>query len=160
MKAVILKTISLCCSVARSCPTLCNPMDCGMPGLPVLQYLPEFAQTHVRCVSDGIQPSHLLLPPSPLALSLSQSFPRSFPVSQLLHWVAKVLELQVQQQSFQWIFRTNFLGDWLVWSPCCPRDLQESSPTTQFKNINSSAPSFLYSPTLTSIDNYWKNHSF
>ena len=82
MKAVILKTISLCCSVARSCPTLCNPMDCGMPGLPVLQYLPEFAQTHVRCVSDGIQPSHLLLPPSPLALSLSQG---------LFQWVSSCI---------------------------------------------------------------------
>ena len=53
--------------------------------------------------------------------------------------------------SFQWIFKVDFLEDWLVWSPCCPRDSQESSPTPQFKSINSSALSFLYSPTLTSI---------
>ena len=45
------------------------------------------------------------------------------------------------------------------WSPCSPRDSQESSPTPQFKNINSSALSFLHSPTLTSIHDYWKNHS-
>ena len=49
--------------------------------------------------------------------------------------------------------------DWLVWSPCCPRDSQESSPTPQLKSINSSALSFLYSPTLTSIQDYWKNHT-
>ena len=60
---------------------------------------------------------------------------------------------------WQWIFMTDFLYDWLVWSPCSPRDSQESSPTPQFKNINSSALSFLYSPTLTSIHDYLKNHS-
>ena len=60
----------------------------------------------------------------------------------------KVLELKLQHQSFQWIFRTDFLYHWLVWSPCSPRDSQESSPAPQFKNINSSALSFLYSPTL------------
>ena len=49
--------------------------------------------------------------------------------------------------------------DWLVWFPCSPRDSQESSPTPQFRIINSSALSFLYSPTLTSIHDYWKNHS-
>ena len=58
--------------VAKSWPTLCDPMDCGMPGLPVFHYLPEFAQTHVHWVSDSIQPSHHLLPPSLLALNLSQ----------------------------------------------------------------------------------------
>ena len=68
-----------------------------------------------------------------------------------LQWVAKVLEFQLQHQSFQWIFRTDFLKDWLVWSPCSPRDSEEFSPTPQFKSINSLALSFLYSPTLTSI---------
>ena len=52
---------------------------------------------------------------------------RSFPMSSSSHQVAKVLELQ--HQSFQWIFRVDFLKDWLVWSPCCPRDSQASSPT-------------------------------
>ena len=75
------------------------------------------------------------------------------------HQVAKVLEFQLQLQSFQWIFRTDFLYDWLVGSLCSPTHSQESSPTPQFKNINSLVFSFLYSPTLTSIHDYWKNHS-
>ena len=75
-----------------------------------------------------------------------------------LHQVAKVLEFQ--HQSFQWIFRTDFLYDSLVGSPCCLRDFQESSPAPQFKSINSLALSSLYGPTLTSIHDYWKNHSF
>ncbi|MEA1078638.1 hypothetical protein U8M15_27455, partial [Klebsiella pneumoniae] len=57
--------------VAQSCPTLCDPMDCSTPGFPVLHCLSEFAQTHVHCVSDAIQPFHPLLPPSPSALNLS-----------------------------------------------------------------------------------------
>ena len=60
------------CLVTQSCPTLCDPMDCCTPGLPVLQYLLELAQTHVHRVSDAIQPSHPLLTPSPPTLSLSQ----------------------------------------------------------------------------------------
>ena len=59
-------------SVAQSCPTLCDPMDCSMPGLPVHRQLPEFTQTHVHRVSDAIQPSHPLLSPSPAAFNLSQ----------------------------------------------------------------------------------------
>ena len=70
--------------------------------------------------------------------------------------VAKVLEFQLQHQSFQWTPRTDLLYDGLVGSPCSPRDSQESSPTPQFKSINFSALSFLYSPTLTSIHDYWK----
>ena len=54
-----------CCSFAKWCPTLCNPMDCSMPGLPVPHYLPEFAWVHVLWIGDLIQPSHLLLPRSP-----------------------------------------------------------------------------------------------
>ena len=54
----------------------------------------------------------------------------------------------------------RFLEDWLVWSPCSPRDSQESSPTPQFKSINSSVLSLLYGPTLTSIHDHWKKHSF
>ena len=61
-----------CCSVTQSCPSLWDPMDCSMPGIPVLHHHPEFAQTHVHWVSDAIQPSHPLLPPSPPALNLSQ----------------------------------------------------------------------------------------
>ena len=67
-----------CCSVAKSCPTLCNPMDCSMPGSSVLHYLSEFAQAYAQWVSDAIQTSHSRSPSSsPLNLSQSESFPRS-----------------------------------------------------------------------------------
>ena len=91
-----------------------------------------------------------------------QSFPASgsFKWVSSLHQVAKVLEFQLQHQSFQWIFRTDLLQNGLVGSPCSPWDSQESSPTPQFKSTNSLVLSFLYSPTLTSIHDYWKNHNF
>ena len=146
-------------SVAQSCPTLCDPMNRSMPGLPVHHQLPEFTQTHVHLVGDAIQPSHLLLSPSPPALNLSQH-QGLFRWVSCLHQLAKVLEFQLQHQSFQWTPRTDLLLDVLVASPCRPRDSQESSPTPQFKSINSSALSFLYGPTLTSIHYYWKNHRF
>ena len=108
---------------------------------------------------DAIQPSHPLLSPSPPAPNPSQH-------QGLLQWVssshqvAKVLEFQLQHQSFQWTPRTDLLQDGLVGSPCSPRGSQKSSPTPQFKGINSSELSFLFSPTLTSIHDYWKHHSF
>ena len=68
--------------------------------------------------------------------------------------------MELQHQSFQWIVRVDFLWDWLVWFPCCPRDSQESSEASEFKSVNSLALSLLYGPTLTSIHDYWKNHSF
>ena len=71
-----------CFSVAKTCPTLCDPMDCSMPNTPVLHYLLEFAQIHVHWVSDAIQPFHPLLPPFPPVLNLSQH-QGFFPVSQL-----------------------------------------------------------------------------
>ena len=145
-------------SVAQSCLTLCNPMDCSTPGFLVHHQLPELAQTHVHWVSDAIQPSHPLSTPSPSAFNLSQH-QGLFQWVSSSHQVAKVLELQLQHQSFQWIFRTDILYDWLVWS-YSPRDPQESSPTPQFKSINSLVFSFLYGPTLTSIHDHWKNHSF
>ena len=145
-------------SVAQSCPTLCDPMNHSMPGLPVHHQLPEFIQTHVRQVSDAIQPSH---PPS------SPSSPASNPSQHhsLFQWVnsspevAKVLEFQLQHHSFQRNPRVDLLQKGLVGSPCSPRDSQESSPTPQFKSINSSVLSLLHSPTLTSTHNHWKNHS-
>ena len=77
-----------------------------------------------------------------------------------LHQVAKVLELQPQHQSFQWIFRVDFLWVWLVWSPRRPRDSQESSLAPQFKSSDCLALSLLHGPTLTSIPDCWKNHRF
>ena len=138
---------------------LCDPMDCTTPSLPVHHQLPEFAQTHVHWVDDTIQPSHLLSSPSPPAFNLCQHQGLFQSVSSS-HQVSKVLEFQLQHKCFQWIFRTYLLKDGLVASPCSPRDSQESSPTPQFKRINSLALSFLYSLTLTSIHDYWKNHSF
>ena len=93
--------------------------------------------------------------------SCPQSFPASgsFQMSQLFTLVFKVLEFQLQHQSFQWTPRTDVLYDELVGSSCSPRDSQESSPTPQIKSINSSVLSPLYSPTLTSIHDNWKNHS-
>ena len=101
--------ICYCCSVAKLCSTLYDPMDCSRPGSSVVHYLLEFTQTHVHWISDAIQPSHPLLPPSPPALNLSQH-------QGLFHWVGssnqvtKVLELQPQQQFFQWIFKTFLSG--------------------------------------------------
>ena len=94
-------------SSVQSCPTLCNPMDCSMPGLPVHHQLLESTQTHVHWVGDAIQPSHPLSSPSP-AFNLSQ-YQGLFKWVCSLHQVAKVLEFQLQYQSFQWIFRTDFL---------------------------------------------------
>ena len=111
---------------------LCDPMDCSMPGFLVLHYLLEFAQKHVHQVEDAIKPSHPLLSPPP-ALSLSQN-QSPFQWAGSSHQVARVLELQPQHQSFQWIFRVDFLEDWLVWCPCYRRDSQKSfSCTTVWK---------------------------
>ena len=145
-------------SVAQSCPTLCDPMKRSTPGLPVHHQLPELTKTHVDRVGDAIQPSHPLSPPSPPALNLSQH-QGLFQWVSSSHQVAKLLEFQLQHQSYQWTPKTYLFQDGLIGSPCSPRDSQESSPTPQFKSINSSVLSFLHSPTLTSIHDYWKNHS-
>ena len=98
---------SSCSSVAQSCPTLCNPMDCSTPGFPVPHHLPELAQTHVHWVGDAIQPSCPLLTPSAPALYVSQH-QGLFQWDRSSHQAAKVLELQLQHQSIQWIFRVDF----------------------------------------------------
>ena len=100
-------------SVTHSCPGLCDPMDCSTPGFPVHHQFPALAQTHVHWVSDAIQPSHHLPSPSPPAFYLSQH-QGLFQWVSSSHQVAKVLELQLQHQSFQWIFRIDsFRTDWL-----------------------------------------------
>ena len=112
----------------------------------------------LTCITSVMPSSHrilcrplLLLPPIPPSISLFQS------VSSL-HEVAKVLKFPLQHHSLQRNPRAD-LQNGLVGSPCSPRDSQESSPTPQFKSINSSALSFLHSPTLTSIHDHWKNHN-
>ena len=93
--------------VTQLCPILCDSMDCSTPGFHVNHQLLELAQTHVHRVGDAIQPSHPLSSPSPPAFNISQH-------QGLFQWVsssqvAKVLEFQLQHQSFQWTFRTDFL---------------------------------------------------
>ena len=100
-------------SVAQSCLTLCNPINCSTPGLPVHHKLPEFTQTHVHWVSDAIQPSHPLSSPSPPAFNFSQH-QGPFQWVSSSHQVAKVLEFQLQHQSLQWAVRLiSFRMDWL-----------------------------------------------
>ena len=145
-------------SVAQLCPTLCDPMNRSTSGLPVHHQLPEFTQTHVHRVSDATQPSYPLSSPSSPAPNPSQH-QGLFQWVNSSHEVTKVLEFQLQCQSFQWTPRTDLLYNGLVGSPWSPRDSQESSPTPQFKSINPLALSFLHSPTVTSVHDHWKNHS-
>ena len=133
-------------------------MNRSTPGLPVHHQLPEFTQTHVHRVSDAIQPSHPLSSPSPPAPSPSQH-QSLFQWVNSSHEVTKVLELQLQHHSFQRNPRADLLQNELVGSPCSPGDSQESSPTPEFKSINSLAFSFLHSPTVTSIHDHRKNYS-
>ena len=95
-------------SVTQSCLTLCNPMDCSTPSFLVHHQHPELTQTHVHRVGDAIQPSHPLSSPSPPAFNLSQH-QGLFQLISFSHQVAKVLEFQLQHQSFQWIVRTDIL---------------------------------------------------
>ena len=95
-------------SVAQSCPTLCDPRDYSRPGLPVHHQFPELTKTHVHWVSDAIQPALPLSSPSPPAFNLSQHQDLFQWVSSS-HQVAKVLEFQLQHQSFQWTLRTDLL---------------------------------------------------
>ena len=96
-------------SVAQSCPTLCNHMDCNMSGLPVHHQLPELAQTHVHRLGDAIQLFHPLSSPSLPTFNLSKH-QGLFQWVSSSHQVAKVVEFQFQHQSFQWIFRTGWIS--------------------------------------------------
>ena len=141
-------------SVTQLCLNLCHPMDCSMPGFPVHHQFLELTQTHVHWVGDAIQPTYPLWSPS-----LPFLFPsnRVFSNESVLHirW-PKYWSLSFSiHPSNEYSGLISFRLDWL--------DLlavQESSPTPQFKSIYSLALSFLYSPTLISINDYWKNHSF
>ena len=147
-------------SVTQSCLTLCDPMDCSTPGLPVHHQLPEFTQTHVYRVSDAIQPSHPLLFSFPPTFNLSQH-QGFFRWVSSTHQVAKVLEFQLQHQSvLQMNIQDWFPLGWTGWISLLSKELSRVFSTSQLKSINSSVLSFLYGPTLISIYDYWKNHSF
>ena len=95
-------------SVAQPYLTLCNPMNCSIPGLPVHHQFLEFTETHVLWVSDAIQPSHPLSSPSPPAFNPSQH-QILFKWVSSSHQVVKVLDIQLQHQSLRWIYSTGFL---------------------------------------------------
>ena len=133
-------------------------MDCSTPGLSVPHHLLKFAQVRVHCIGDVIQPSHLLMPCSPSALNLSQHQGLSQWVS-CSHQMTKILEFQLQHQSFQWVFRVDFPEDGLTWSPCYPMDSQEPSLAPLFKSINFWMLRLLYDPALTTVRDHWEDHS-
>ena len=144
-------------SVAQSCLTLCDPMNCSTPGLLSITN----SQSWLKLIPiESVMPTGhlilccplLLLPPTPPSI-------RVFSNNQLFAWGGQSTGVSIKHQPFQWTSRTDLLSDELVGFPCSPRDSQESSPTPQFRSINFSALSFLHSPTLTSIHDHWKNHS-
>ena len=133
---------------------LLRPHFCSMPGLPIHHQLPEFTQTHVHWVGDVIQPSHPLLSPSP-AFNLSHH-----QMSQLFASDGQSIGVSASTSVLPTNIQDWFLLGWTHWIFLQSGDSQESSPAPQFKSINSSVLSFLYSPTLTYIHDYWKNQSF
>ena len=144
-------------SVIQSCSTLCNPMDCSTPGLPVHHQLQGFTQIHVHWVGDVIQPSYPLSLPSPPTFNLSQHQSLSNESALCIGW-PKYWSFSFNiSPSSEHPGLISFRLDWL-------HSLQSKgharvSSTPQFKSINSAALSFLYSSTLTSMHDYWKNHS-
>ena len=133
-------------SFTQSCLTLCDPINCSTPGFSALYQLLELAQTHGHWVGDAIQLPQPFLP-LPTIFPSIRVFSNEFFTSG-----AKVLELQLQHQSFQWIFRTDFL--YLTGLILLSKGLSRVFSYTTDQSINSSVLSFLYGPTLTSIHDY------
>ena len=154
-----LKMHYCCCSVMQSCPILCDPMDCSMPGHPVLHHLIKFAQTHVHWVHDAIQPSHLL---SPQLSSCLQSFPASgsFPKSWLItsggQSIIVSASTSVLQMNIQDWFPLGLIGLIFLLSKGFSRVF--SNTTVQKHQFFSAWLSFWFSSH--SIHDYWENHSF
>ena len=138
-------------SVTQSHLTLYDSMDCDIPGFPIHHQLQKLAQTHVHWVSDAIQPSHPLLSLSPPAFNLSQH-QGLFKWVSSSHEVAKVLEFQLQHQDW-------FPLGWTGWISLQSKELSRVFSNITVQSINSLVFSFLYSPILTFIHDYWKNHS-
>ena len=147
------------CSVAQSCLPLCNPMNRSMPGLPVHHQLPEFTQTHVHRV---VMPSShlilccplLLLPPIPPSIRVFSN-ESTLRMRWLKYWSFSFSISPSNEHPGLIFFRMDWLDLLAVQGT-----FQESSSTPQFKSISSSAFSLLYGPTLTSMHDYWKKHSF
>ena len=145
-------------SVTQSCLTFCDPMDCSIPGFPVHRQLPELAYKliSIELVLDHPTILSFVLPLS----SCLQSFPGlgSFPMNQFFASTGQGVGASALASILPMTIQDWFPLGWTVGS-CSPRDSQESFPMPQFKSINSSALNFLYSPTLISMHDYWKNHS-
>ena len=141
-----------CCSVAQSCLTLCDPMDCSTPGSSVLHYLLEFAQIPVHWVSDAIWPSHPLLLPSPFTLIFPGIRVFSSELALCIRW-PKYWSFS-NSSSSEHSGLISFRIDWFDLLTI-QGTLQESSPAPRFESINSLALSLLYDPTLTSVHDYW-----
>ena len=149
-------------SVAQSCPTLCDPMNCSTPGLPAYHQLPEFTQTHIHQVGNATQPCDPLLSPF-------SSCPQSLPASESFSSESTLLMRWPKCGSFSFSINPSkehpglisFRMDWLdlLAVQGTLKSLKGLS-APQFKSINSSVLSFLHSPTLTSIHDHWKNHRF
>ena len=142
-------------SFAQSCPTLRDAMDQCQASLSI-----NNSQSPPKPISiESVMPSNHLILCRPLLLP-----PSIFPSIRIFQWVSSLPHGQSIGVSASTSVLLMNIQDWFPlgwtgWTPCSPRDSQESSPTPQFKSINSSALSFLYSPALTSIHDYWKNHS-
>ena len=126
-------------SVAQSCPTLCDPMDCSMPGFPVHHQLSEFTQTQVHWVGDAIQPSHPLLTPSPPTFNLSQH-QGLFQWVSSLHQVAKVLGVSASASVLPMYIQDWFLLGWTGWI-----SLQSKGLSRVFSNTTVQKHQFFYS---------------
>ena len=141
----------VCCLVTQSCPTLHDPMDWNTSGFPGLHYLPEFSQIHVHWVHDAIQPSHPLLSPSPPAFNLSQ-------YQGLFHELTLHIRFSISPSN-EYSRLISFKIDWFYL-------FAVQGTLKSLLQHHNSKPSILlhsalfYSPTLTSIHDYWKNHSF
>ena len=140
-------------SVAQSCPKLCDPMDCSMPVFPVYHQLLKLTQTHVHQVSDTTHPSHPLSSPSP-AFSLSQHQGLFEWVSLRIRWPKYWSFSFSISPSNEYSALISFRMDWF--DLLAVQGTLRSLLQHQFKCINSSLLSFLYSPTLTSIHDHWK----
>ena len=143
--------------VAQSCLTSCDPMDCSPPGLPVHHQLPQFTQAHVHWVGDAIQSSYPLSSPSPPAFNFSQH-QSLFQLVLCIWWPkywssasASVLPMNIQD---------CFPLGWTGWISLQSKGLSRVFSNTTVQKHQFFMLNFLYSPTLTSLHDYWKNHSF
>ena len=141
-------------SVAQSCPTLCNPMDCSTPGLPVHHQLLQLVQTHVHRVGDPIQPSHPVIPFS----SCLQSFPASgsFQMSQLFTSGGQTFGVSASASSLPMNIQDWFPWGWAGWISLQSKGLSRVFSNTTVQKHQFLVLSFLYSPNNTSIHDYWK----